>query len=461
MHTLDKLSRRSAIKAFGALGALGAGLHARGVLAAGDRLVTRRNLASPEAAEDLATYRDGVAGLMSRPANDPLNWINIANIHRDHCPHHNWFFLPWHRAYLAMLEAAIRSQTGKTDFALPYWNWTTDPHLPAPFVAETLPDGQPNPLYHSPRAITSTGPTIPATYVGPVAMATVYAQPSFPTFGSFMPKGQDSIDPKWQRQFSTAGLLESIPHDNVHDWVGGDMGQVPVSARDPIFYMHHCNIDRAWANWTDAGHHDPNDRLWSSFVFVDNFYAPNGSSYNVVVNQMVDYRKLGYRYPLAGDAEALVAARGQSNGGPLVAVGAVSVAPAAAPGTPLSIPLPAAAKGLQATAGASPLYAQLIGVKPLRGETASIGAYLVGGDGPFDPAEAVMVGNLTFFAATMTGVPSMPDELDYLLDLTAGMTKLGNPANPHLVLVPRDLATGAVLPTDTVSVARIEFLRQE
>jgi tyrosinase len=41
-------------------------------------------------------------------------------------------------------------------------------------------------------------------------------------------------------------------HNNVHNWVGGDagqMGDVPVAAYDPIFFLHHCNIDRLYAIW--------------------------------------------------------------------------------------------------------------------------------------------------------------------------------------------------------------------
>jgi tyrosinase len=30
--------------------------------------------------------------------------------------------------------------------------------------------------------------------------------------------------------------------------VGGDMASVPSAAYDPIFYLHHANIDRLWAD---------------------------------------------------------------------------------------------------------------------------------------------------------------------------------------------------------------------
>jgi tyrosinase len=44
-------------------------------------------------------------------------------------------------------------------------------------------------------------------------------------------------------------ILESQPHDNVHGAVGGFMGQF-LSPVDPIFFMHHSNLDRLWDVWT-------------------------------------------------------------------------------------------------------------------------------------------------------------------------------------------------------------------
>lgn len=40
-------------------------------------------------------------------------------------------------------------------------------------------------------------------------------------------------------------------HNSVHNLVGGDM-TAPTSPNDPIFWFHHCNVDRAWARWQAA-----------------------------------------------------------------------------------------------------------------------------------------------------------------------------------------------------------------
>jgi tyrosinase len=41
------------------------------------------------------------------------------------------------------------------------------------------------------------------------------------------------------------------PHNRVHVWVGGIMarGESPI---DPIFFLHHANIDRLWAQWQNS-----------------------------------------------------------------------------------------------------------------------------------------------------------------------------------------------------------------
>lgn len=38
-------------------------------------------------------------------------------------------------------------------------------------------------------------------------------------------------------------------HGSVHVRTGGDMGSVPTASYDPIFYLHHANVDRLWAQW--------------------------------------------------------------------------------------------------------------------------------------------------------------------------------------------------------------------
>jgi tyrosinase len=54
-------------------------------------------------------------------------------------------------------------------------------------------------------------------------------------------------------------MIEGLPHNNVHNCIGGypQLGAGPygnmtnfLSPIDPIFYLHHANIDRLWVWWT-------------------------------------------------------------------------------------------------------------------------------------------------------------------------------------------------------------------
>ncbi|MFP5247085.1 MAG: tyrosinase family protein, partial [Thermoanaerobaculia bacterium] len=64
------------------------------------------------------------------------------------------------------------------------------------------------------------------------------------------------IEPNKKTQFS---ILEGMPHNNVHNYTGGvgplDPGPYGnmtnfLSPVDPIFFLHHANMDRLWDIWT-------------------------------------------------------------------------------------------------------------------------------------------------------------------------------------------------------------------
>ncbi|MCO5551442.1 hypothetical protein L7F22_004945 [Adiantum nelumboides] len=74
------------------------------------------------------------------------------------------------------------------------------------------------------------------------------------------------------------GTIESTLHNSVHVWARNhasilykDMGSLYASRREPIFYIHHANIDRLWEVWRGLGREDIDnpDYLDSEFSFYD------------------------------------------------------------------------------------------------------------------------------------------------------------------------------------------------
>jgi polyphenol oxidase len=219
---------------------------------------------------------------VSMPSN-PTGWLNQANIHDNFCNtddpnvevHFSWWFLPWHRAYLYFFEKILQDAASDPNLALPYWDWTNDHQIPASFW------GACNPLFDPNRVKTATS-TVPS---GPVQVAGILNIPTFNVFGG------DSVP------FQSPGQLESGPHNYVHGWIGGDMGRFATAARDPLFWLHHANIDRLWEMWVkkSPSHVNPTSANWLQRQF--SFFSPQGNPATIRVDQTLDtVNSLDYRY---------------------------------------------------------------------------------------------------------------------------------------------------------------------
>ena len=73
-----------------------------------------------------------------------------------------------------------------------------------------------------------------------------------------------------------------------------NMGSVPWAARDPIFWLHHGNIDRLWASWNKGGRSNPTTSTFLSKTFT--FADENGLQVVGKVNDVVSILALGYTY---------------------------------------------------------------------------------------------------------------------------------------------------------------------
>lgn len=273
---------------------------------------------------DLETYRDFVGLMRARPQTNPVSWIGFANQHGDaenfkYCPHGDWYFLPWHRGFVQMYETAAAVLTKNSRFAMPYWDWTTLRTLPAAFTNPTY-KGKPNPLYvpgqgDDPSTLRNalTGDNaLTDALVGQKVMDQIYQETVYEVFGTSRsvdrsdPKNpivQNNLDPKWVPMGGgNQGTLERTPHNNVHNNIGGFMPN-SNSPRDPIFMMHHSNIDRIWASWNALGRKNSTDPLWLNMPFTNNYITPAGKFYSRGVKDLLSTNALGYTYDVMPKAD--------------------------------------------------------------------------------------------------------------------------------------------------------------
>jgi tyrosinase len=216
------------------------------------------------------------------------------------CQHGSWYFLPWHRAYLRSFELIVRAEIerlgGPQNWTLPYWRYDDkDPQTlcpPPAFRELTLPCGAANPLYDKTRAWIHAGSLDFKKFLGEDNFAgdESGANPSMggPANG-FMHNGKYS------------GLLEENPHMIVHGEVGrgGLLSNPETAALDPLFWLHHANIDRLWVIWLrhEQGRDNPTLPAWLDGG-KDTFatFGPDGKDLPSTPRDVIDLAKLGYEY---------------------------------------------------------------------------------------------------------------------------------------------------------------------
>lgn len=237
---------------------------------------------SPQGATALEHYAGAVATMKAREAEDPTSWDYQAAIHGTHvaapaalqnqCEHESWWFFPWHRIYLYFFEEIVRKAVvdngGPADWALPYWNYGLGGEhasIPQPFLAPAEEAG--NPLYVAGRnPFYAAGNPLPSMLV---AEETALGLREFIGNAMF---GGGNVAPLQPRFAGQAGPPEIRPHGAIHVEVGGKMLDPEEAAQDPIFWLHHCNIDRIWAVWNEReGKDNPEENAWvgHSFHFFD------------------------------------------------------------------------------------------------------------------------------------------------------------------------------------------------
>jgi hypothetical protein len=175
-------------------------------------------------------------------------------------PHVNQRFLPWHRVYLVKLEEMLNNVMKQEEpgiefnIGFPYWDWENDRQIP-PLLQNFLPRMEVEVFLYDDNN-QSIGSQI------------------------FNRQVKRFTDPDLQNQLPTSELINPIknvttffdftrrlerrPHGSVHILTGGDnpnpdpndpldqfgdMKNPLISPLDPLFWCHHGNLDRIWAEW--------------------------------------------------------------------------------------------------------------------------------------------------------------------------------------------------------------------
>lgn len=269
--------------------------------------------------------------------------------------HGSPLFLPWHRVYLRLFEDALRHVSGKP-ITVPYWDWS-DPEATKSVFRDDLMGGpgdrtanfsvsgpfnakdwklnvHPKGAMWAPSAsdfitrnLTDDDgdgdydglPT--AAQVADILKLDQYDAPPYNTTTALDKSFRTNLegfrgDPYPEMVCGPDGWMAIVPsaqgnmlmHNLVHESTGGVLlissasltgakvfgtMTLPTAPNDPVFFLHHSNIDRLWAQW---------QQLHPGAVYQPQQGYPglNGTDlmgpWNVTPNSVEDIKKLGYRY---------------------------------------------------------------------------------------------------------------------------------------------------------------------
>ncbi|MGW0706096.1 tyrosinase family protein [Streptomyces sp. NPDC002643] len=412
--------------------------------------VRRNSWTLPEDDETLRFYAAAVSEMKGREPGDPTSWSYQAAVHGtakvppkplwNGCQHGSWYFLAWHRMYLYYFERVVRATVvelgGPDDWALPYWDYGAggeQAQLPHPFRDSR---GGANSLF-SPRAHgMKQGNPMPFQIASPTQ---ALARPQFIGAAEFG-GGITAAGGFW----SSAGVVEITPHNAVHNYVGGLMNNPRTAAQDPIFWLHHANIDRLWFEWSkQPGRKNPTDPGWTTQSF--SFFDADGTQVSLKGADIDDIvGQLGYTYETHVPAAVPSAAEpprpplaevrmSDANGFERADMAGASERPVRLVGRAESVAVHlddatvrSLGRGL-GTVGPEPERRVYLNVEDIEGETSPETVYGIYVNLPEDASEEVAesrrVGNLPFFGIERARDPR-GDEHPHGLRVTVEITPL-------------------------------------
>ncbi|HTO66588.1 MAG TPA: tyrosinase family protein [Bradyrhizobium sp.] len=510
-------------------------------------MLVRRNVweLGGDWADPILWYARAVAVLKAKPIDQRTSWRFWAGMHGYHqglwefygyktsdeqvpakadfdlfwqqCQHGSWYFLPWHRGYLIgfekLIRATVKALKGPDDWTLPYWNYfkAGQNGLPPAFGSPDWPDKDKgvNPLFVEQRW--GPDPEQPGKVFIPLEAVNLDAMTvhEFTGVASGGDRGFGGIDTGFEHGGDKHGDLEGQPHDQVHGLVGGEkmfpdasprplpgLMSAPVTAGlDPIFWLHHANIDRLWESWRQSApekNKDPEETSWKagpaslgqhSFVVP----KPDGSEWKFTPGEMSDFASLDYTYSdfTPGDAAAEAAAgmiatapgviaMTQSRGATIEVVGASdNTLPVAGRGAEATIPLDANMRAKVAgklaagpVPGGTKAEQVFLNLENVRGysDATVLQVYMQFPGKGGAPSTERQVGSIGLFGvtkATELDGGQVGNGLSYVLNITKPYSEFAGSSNADLANVGVRLqAVAPVHQAADVSVGRISIVRQ-
>ncbi|TDZ15806.1 N-acetyl-6-hydroxytryptophan oxidase ivoB [Colletotrichum orbiculare MAFF 240422] len=191
--------------------------------------------------------------------------LQVAHIAQVQFIHGVGAFLPWHRWFMSVHESLLRQDCGYTG-PMPYWNEQVD-QAAGPLTAASIWGSDPTTSFGTgatdANGCVADGPFSNLTYNVNIqlergedqCLAYGLNQAQFNQVAQTVVDACNSLET--YDDFNTC--LGGTPHTSGHYAIGGTMDDVSLSPADPLFFMHHTNLDRLWWVWQSKNESRIND----------------------------------------------------------------------------------------------------------------------------------------------------------------------------------------------------------
>ncbi|KAI1078064.1 hypothetical protein F5B20DRAFT_239672 [Whalleya microplaca] len=314
-------------------------------------------------------YIQGLTALQSKPESDERSHFRVSGIHGrpyasyngvgavpggsggGFCPHGETQFTSWHRPYVALYEQLLGAEvqrialtyTGRNAstyvnagklFRIPYWDWAANPALPPSCIQKNITVNGPrglltlaNPLYsyrwqtyplnqtqfpgsgdwpaETTRGSDSNSDFSPdAVNANLIAAADQLKDQTYLTLTTAQSYDQMAT-------MASSGVSIEAPHNLIHNCVGGAFLSLDTTGFDPLFMLHHTNLDRLVALWVaiHMNYTHQSETYTSGGLYGtakgDNitaesplkpFYQADGKTFHTGIS-VASLRIFGYTYP--------------------------------------------------------------------------------------------------------------------------------------------------------------------
>ncbi|KAJ3251182.1 hypothetical protein HK103_002600, partial [Boothiomyces macroporosus] len=245
--------------------------------------------------DEQKSFLDAVKCLKSKPSkilNNEFEWDELTYAHAQVASsiHNHPVFLPWHRQFIQIMDRKLIDSCGYSG-KFPYWDEQHDSQAPELSPLWELFGGNGESGDHC--VVDGRLANMMSSYPSKHCVAREWS-------GASQGSNQDELMASFYSPAQVALILASPDYDNfrenlennlhnmVHVGIGGDMYDPTTSPGDPMFFMHHRNVDRLWWVWQQQ---DPNNRLMQ-YQSTDSITATmpsfSGLSKNYLISDVMD-----------------------------------------------------------------------------------------------------------------------------------------------------------------------------